>query len=79
MDLARVQLSRYQGRQKQSKNRKLTKSSMKIRQFIFFTQLFGRVQLLKKSLERFDAKASKPLTLIAIRRLAKCFTNFLVK
>ena len=39
--------SRYQGRQKQSKNRKLTKSSMKTRQFIFFTQLFGRVQLLK--------------------------------
>ena len=49
-DLARVQLSRYQGRQKQSKNRKLTKSSMKTRQFIFFTQLFGRVQLLKKFL-----------------------------
>ena len=46
-DLARVQLSRYQGRQKQSKNRKLTKSSMKTRQFIFFTQLFGRVQLPK--------------------------------
>jgi len=39
--------TRYQGRQKQSKNRKLTKSSMKTRQFIFFTQLFGRVQLLK--------------------------------
>ena len=91
---------------------------MKTRQFIFFTQLFGRVQLLKilsrqatqrkivnrtterlllgkfiffhrvvgvfnysryKSLERIDAKASKPFTLIAIRRLAKCFTNSLVK
>jgi len=25
---------------------KLTKSSMKTRQFIFFTQLFGRIQLL---------------------------------
>ena len=48
-DLARIQLSRYQGRQKQSKNRKLTKSSMKTRKFIFFTQLFGRVQLLKIS------------------------------
>ena len=43
----RVQFSRYQGRQKQSKNRKLTKSSMKTKQFIFFTQLFGRVQLYK--------------------------------
>ena len=32
-----------------------------------------------KSLERFDAKASKPFTLIAIMRLAKCFTNSLVK
>jgi len=39
--------TRYQGRQKQSKNRKLTKSSMKTRQFIFFTQLFGQVQLHK--------------------------------
>ncbi|AFS42683.1 5-methyltetrahydropteroyltriglutamate--homocysteine methyltransferase [Streptococcus pneumoniae] len=90
---------------------------MKTRQFIFFTQLFGRVQLLKipsrqatqrkignrtterlllgrfiffhrvvgkfsfqdTSLERFNTKVSKAFTLIAIGRLAKCFTNSLVK
>ncbi|MDS4580752.1 5-methyltetrahydropteroyltriglutamate--homocysteine methyltransferase [Streptococcus pneumoniae] len=90
---------------------------MKTRQFIFFTQLFGRVQLLKipsrqatqrkignrtterlllgrfiffhrvvgvfsfqdTSLERFNIKVSKPFTLIAIGRLAKCFTNSFVK
>ncbi|ORO98407.1 5-methyltetrahydropteroyltriglutamate--homocysteine methyltransferase [Streptococcus mitis] len=58
----------------------LTTERLLLGRFIFFHRVVGVFNYSRyKSLERFDAKASNPFTLIAIRRLAKCFTNSLVK
>ena len=57
-------------------NRKSNDGATAPREIYLFPQSCRRVQFSRyKSLERFDAKASKSFTLIAIRQLAKCFTN----
>ncbi|HGR5685400.1 TPA: 5-methyltetrahydropteroyltriglutamate--homocysteine methyltransferase, partial [Streptococcus pneumoniae] len=47
--------------------------------FIFFHRVVGVFSFQDTSLERFNTKVSKAFTLIAIGRLAKCFTNSFVK
>ena len=41
----------YKARKMQSENRKFLKRAMLAREFIFFTQHLGRVQLLSKNIE----------------------------
>ena len=80
-DLARVQLLKILSRQTtQRKIGNRTTDRPLLGRFIFFHRVVGVFNYSRyKSSERFDTKASKPFTLIAIRRLAKCFTNSLVK
>ncbi|TVW13828.1 5-methyltetrahydropteroyltriglutamate--homocysteine methyltransferase [Streptococcus pneumoniae] len=79
-DLARVQLLKipsHQTTQRKIGNR--TTERLLLGRFIFFHRVVGVFSFQDTSLERFNTKVSKAFTLIAIGRLAKCFTNSFVK
>ncbi|MDS2243776.1 5-methyltetrahydropteroyltriglutamate--homocysteine methyltransferase [Streptococcus pneumoniae] len=76
----KIQLLKIPSRQAtQRKIGNRTTERLLLGRFIFFHRVVGKFSFQDTSLERFNTKVSKDFTLIAIGRLAKCFTNSLVK
>ncbi|WP_079009132.1 5-methyltetrahydropteroyltriglutamate--homocysteine methyltransferase [Streptococcus pneumoniae] len=76
----KIQLLKILSRQAtQRKIGNRTTERLLLGRFIFFHRVVGKFSFQDTSLERFNIKVSKPFTLIAIGRLAKCFTNSFVK